>query len=244
MRNAIYNVCVEAIKIKSIFQVKHYAVYETADFKVMYTEQDRDIAYLVSNTIEKDFARVKRRLNHHISTKIQIIIYPDLETMREKLDLTERDYPMGIYYGGILHILSPKVWIKSNNMSIVSREFEKNGPMVHELVHLIVDQKTNGNFPLWFTEGVALYYEYQLTGYEWGEELGNIYNSSSLAQLTHYFDTLDKDIAYRQSFEIIKKIADIYGEEKILSLLDQLGRGQIGLTGKVSLESVVNNLIQ
>ena len=42
---------------------------------------------------------------------------------------------------------------------------------VHELTHLVVDDLAGGNFPVWFTEGSALYMEYMLLGYEWGRDL-------------------------------------------------------------------------
>lgn len=244
IRNSLYNFCVNAIKIKSLYSVKNYSTYETENFIIKYTPEDGDVVAIVANTIEKDFFQVKQRLNHRLHNKVQIIIYPDLEIMRNKLNLSQKDYPMGIYYGGILHILSPKVWINDSSMDTLSREFAANGPMVHELIHLIVDEKANGNFPLWFTEGIALYYEYRLTGYEWGKGLANIQIPNTLSQLTHRFELLDQDLAYRKSFEIIKLIADRYGEQKILHLLDQLGKGQIGMNSQVSLESVVYNLIQ
>ncbi len=244
IRNTAYNLCVQSIKVKSLYDVRDYVAYETQHFSIKYTLEDRDIVSVVADTIEKDFKSVTQRLRHTFDRKVQIIIYPNLETMRRKLKLLPQDRPMGIYYGGILHILSPKIWIGDAGTEEIRREFAQQGPMIHELVHLIVDQKAHGNFPLWFTEGIALYYEYRFTGYEWRKDLSEQGSYYTLHELTHYFDSIDIDVAYRRSFEIIEQIVERHGEQKLLYLLDELGKGEIGMYGQITLESVINNLIQ
>ncbi len=244
VRNVFYDYCVEAIKIKSLFQIKNYHTYETSHFIIKYKKEDKNMVPIVAETIETDVEQVLQRLNYTLDDKVEIIIYPDLETMREQLNLLKTDRPMGIYYGGILHILSPKAWVQKDTTQEIARIFAANGPMVHELVHLIVDKKAHGNFPIWFTEGVALYYENELTGYEWGKNLPQNNHGYTLTQLKYNFKSLDQDMAYRQSFNLIKKIADIYGEQKIIELLNQLGEGKIGLYSKNSLEKVIESLVE
>ncbi len=244
VRNAIYDYCVEAIKIKSLLQIKNYHTYETSHFIIKYKAEDKNMVPIVAETIEKDVERVLYRFNDILDDKVEIIIYPDLDTMREQLNLLKTDRPMGIYYGGILHILSPKAWIQEDTTQEIERIFAANGPMVHELVHSIVDKKAHGNFPIWFTEGVALYYENELTGYEWGKNLPQNNNVYTLTQLKYNFKSLDQDMAYRQSFNLIKKIADIHGEQKIIELIELLGAGKIGLYSKNSLEKVIESLVE
>ena len=56
---------------------------------------------------------------------------------------------------GFIHLQSP----------LGNKDYFKEGPMVHEYTHLVVDELTGGNYSRWFTEGVAQYVEQQVTGY-------------------------------------------------------------------------------
>lgn len=244
VRNTVYDFCVQTVKVKSLYSVRQYLTYETNHFRIKYSRKDADVVSLIANTIEKDYDTITQRLKHEWYQKVRIIIYPDLQTMRQKLHLSQNDRPMGIYYGDILHILSPKAWINNSNMKKMQKEFTSHGPMVHELIHLIVDQKTHGNYPLWFTEGIALYYEYQFTGYEWGKDIPYQYGHYTLSDLTYRFADLNQEAAYRKSFEIVRQIAEVHGEQKVLALMEQLGKGQIGMNSQITLESVVSGLIQ
>ena len=82
-----------------------------------------------------------------------------------------------------------------------------------------------GNFPVWFTEGSALYMEYMLLGYEWGRELGSA-DIYSIEELTDDFYRLDEYQAYRQAFLEVSDIIERIGWDGYLDLLQELGDGQ------------------
>ncbi len=96
--------------------------------------------------------------------------------------------------------------------------------MIHEFTHLIVDEKTRGNYPLWLTEGLALFIEKETIGFEWEKGIGEISNIS-LKDLNDNFDEIEIGAAYRKSYEVIDKLNDQFGFDKINLLLDNLGIG-------------------
>lgn len=96
---------------------------------------------------------------------------------------------------------------------------------IHELTHLMVDYLAKGNFPMWFTEGSALFMEYTFLGYEWGQDVKE-FKHFTLEDLTHRFSELDEYLAYKQSFLMVRSIIETFGRDKYLTLLKSLGRGK------------------
>jgi hypothetical protein len=115
----------------------------------------------------------------------------------------------GAYVSGVIYVTNPGFW-----------EVE---PLFHEMAHFALDKQTNGNHPRWFTEGVALYFEKTVKGFEWKEELGETDVSSE--DLTSRFAHLETGKAYRKAYVEIARYAGEYGENSLLSLIGCLGKG-------------------
>jgi len=54
---------------------------------------------------------------------------------------------MGVYWSGVIRILSPDEWL--DEVPSRGREvlFSQQGPIAHEYIHLLVDYQTRGNYP-------------------------------------------------------------------------------------------------
>ena len=91
----------------------------------------------------------------------------------------------------------------------------------------MLDYRTNGNYPRWFTEGLAQRVEYKLTGYLWIESGSSLdQDLYSLEEMTEQFDTLtNQPLVYRQSFLLVDYLARTYGEEALADLVALLGNG-------------------
>ena len=100
--------------------------------------------------------------------------------------------------------------------------------MVHEFTHLMVDEITRGNYNRWWTEGIAQYSEKQITGFQFSDPFtgGRELEYYSLEKLDSEFDRLDQQIAYWESLQLVEYIVDLYGEEQIFNILEQLGQGK------------------
>lgn len=202
--------------------VKDYKTMQSEHFIVRYTLPDEKYVSLVLKIAEKHYDNVTKDLDYKPPVKTVIIIYHDTEKMNTDFSLAKGDTAMGLYLNGVISIASPELWISPTEN--IEKVFEHDGPIVHEFTHLIVDDIAKGNYPVWFTEGIALLEEYRENGFVWGENITSS-KSYSLKELTYNFTQLDETLAYKRSFEIVKAISDKYGMQSIRDILKYLGRG-------------------
>lgn len=219
----VYNFVKNIEKRRMMNYTKEYYTLESDRYIIRYKNtEDRDIAKLTEDIMDKYYDDVSDMFDYYPKDKVDIIIYNDGKALLENVKLNKDNPPLGVYYSGIINILSPKVWI--NLEDDLQKAYEKKGPVVHEFTHLIVDEKTQGNYPMWLTEGVALYTEYKTTGFEWGKDLQG-HEDISIEQLNNNFKNISPYLSYRKSFEIVRKISDTWGFDKLRLLLDTLGEG-------------------
>ena len=208
---------------RMINYVREYYKLESDRYIIRYNRnEDIDIAKQTEQIMNKYYDEICTKFNYYPKDKINIVIYSDGDTLLENVRLRKNNPPLGVYYSGVISILSPKLWI--NTKDDFNKIYEKKGPVVHEFVHLIVDEKTQGNYPMWLTEGIALYTEYKTTGFEWGKNLKR-HEDITIEELNNDFHNISPYLSYRKSFEIVKKISETWGFDKLILLLDTLGEG-------------------
>ncbi|WP_352420466.1 hypothetical protein [Proteiniborus sp.] len=209
-------------KTRLLKYVDNYEILETEHFIIRYETEHKEYAELTGDIADRYYENICNMYEYHPSTKSNIIIYGNEKDFLENLRFDKSNTPIGVYYCGIINILSPEIWI--NDYENLSQIYEFNGPVVHEFAHLLIDDITRGNYPMWLTEGLALYTEYKITGFEW-----NDYNSVdykiTLKDLDKRFDNIDQMVAYRKSFEVVKGISETWGFEKLRNMLNVLGEG-------------------
>ncbi len=148
---------------------------------------------------------------------------------------------MGLYNMGTIHILSPNAYKNQNQPPM--DYFKKNGPVLHEYTHKVVDELTGGNVELWLTEGLALYEEYKVNDTEWapGYKYERYFNSKEIRDDFMYVDEVQ---SYRQSFDMTKYLIDNYGMDKMQLLMQELSGGSNTNDAFVKIYGVtVNNFI-
>lgn len=199
-----------------------FSIYETENFIIKYTEADADIVKDIGEVFEKSRSVEGQRYGIYPQGKTTVFVYSDQESMWDHQRAVRGQAVMGLYNMGIIHVLSPKAYF--DQKQIADKDIEKGGPILHEYVHSVIDEKSGGNLELWLTEGIALYEEYEVDGVEWAP--GFTYKSYfSAAELRKDFMKLDETQSYRQSCDIVKGLVRNYGREKILALLDELKNG-------------------
>ncbi|QZY55145.1 peptidase MA family metallohydrolase [Crassaminicella profunda] len=206
-----------------LYRTKDYNIRETEHFIIRYPMEDKEIIDLVAEASEEHYKEVCDSFDYYPENKTTVIVYDDPDELMKNASLKQGKPPMGVYFASTIQILSPRLWIPENEK--IEDVFMNEGPMVHEFTHLLVDDLTKGNYPLWFTEGVALYQEYLQTGYSWGEALSYEGKPYTVEELTDDFNQLDVMLAYKRSFEIVKEMVERKGFDEINQLLKDLGYG-------------------
>ena len=221
----VYPLVRQAVQFKVDYQTRQMAVYETKHFMIKYTQADADTVDMIAEAAEAAYTPVTQKLGYSPSGKTLLLVQPSKNELRKAFGWSDNESAMGVYWGGVIQLLSPHVWLSSGESV---QEFIHSGPMVHEYTHLVFDHLTNGNYPRWFTEGLAQYVEYRVNHYEWQTTTNNLDGQLyTMAQLEDDFDTLpNQALAYRQSLAAVRYIADVYGEDKLREIIKALQAGQ------------------
>ncbi len=202
---------------------------ESGYAKIFYCDTDKEYINIILSAFDLYYPIICSELGiayKEDKHKIPIIIYPTEKTLYKSLQLgSNQKTPMGVYYGGALHILSPGLWVKGDNETEQKSYFLHNGPVVHEMIHLVLDIKTSGNFPHWFSEGVALFYEKQYINFSWEIE-ENSDKKITYKELTNSFRELDAFASYKKSFDVINYIYEEKGKDGLLSIIESLSKGK------------------
>jgi len=221
----VYPLVRQAAQIKVNYETGYMSVYETEHFKIKYTQADADTVNMIAEAAEAAYTPVTHELNYAPQGKTLILVQPNRNELRQAFGWSGNESAMGVYWGGVIQLLSPHAWLKSG---ATVQDFIHSGPMVHEYTHLVFDYLTNGNYPRWFTEGLAQYVEYRVNDYEWQTATnkldGKLY---TMTELDGDFDKLpNQALAYRQSLAAIRYIAEVYGDDKLREIISGLKAGQ------------------
>jgi hypothetical protein len=223
-RMLVYPLVRQAAQAKLNYETRQMAVYETDHFLIKYSSADERVVPMVAQAAEAAYAPVTAALGYAPGGKTLVVIYPDRSALNKNFGWAGNQSAMGVYWGGVIELLSPQAWLKSGTAD----EFTRSGPMVHEYTHLVFDHMSRGNYPRWFTEGLAQYFEYKINGYEWrtadNSLLGRLYTQ---AELERDFDSLaNQSLAYRESLAAVRYIADVYGDDKLRQVIAALAAGR------------------
>ena len=208
--------------VKSTGLTPEFNIYETENFIIKYTDWDKDIVRDIGRIFEKSWKVEGLRYGYYPENKTIVFLYSDQQSMWDYQQSIRGQAVMGLYNMGIIHVLSPKAYLDEGQ--IEAKAFEEDGPILHEYVHNIIDEISGGNIELWLTEGIALYEEYEVDGVEWALDF-HYERYYTAAELRNEFMILDETQSYRQSFDIVKGLADQYGRGSMIALLEVLKKG-------------------
>ena len=198
---------------------QEFRIYNTKHFIIKYKGADEAIVDQIGEMFERSYLLIGQAYNFYPEEKTTVMLYRTKEEFWQYQPSLKGQEVMGLYNTGIIHILSPNAYHYEEEDYL--EKFEKDGPILHEYTHRVIDSLTRGNIDLWFTEGLALYEEYDQLGTEWAPnfEYETYY---TLEELQKNFMKLEEVQAYRQSFEIVKSIVEENGREKVMELLNEL----------------------
>ncbi|MDN5344181.1 MAG: hypothetical protein PWQ18_292 [Clostridia bacterium] len=220
-----YSLVRQVLAGQTAWQTRDWLEIESTHFRLRYQPEDAAVAPLVLKTAEKAYAPAGALVQYEPRGQTLIILYPDRASLARQFGWAASESAMGVYWGGVIRILSPYAWINSKDPREVTRVFTATGPVAHEFTHLLVDEKARGNYPRWLTEGIAQYVERQLTGFTLPGAPGAS-GWYALKDMDYGFDNLDdQTLAYRQSYLLVDYLIGRYGLPNLDRLLDRLGQG-------------------
>ncbi len=220
----LYPLARQAAQAKMYYETRGMAAYETPHFIIKYDPAEKGAAAMVAQAAEAAYSPVTAALGYMPAGKTLVIMYGDRGELNKNFGWSNGQSAMGVYWGGVIDVLSPQAWLKDGTAG----EYIRTGPMVHEYTHLVLDHMARGNYPRWFTEGLAQYLEYKVNGYEWRTPdnalTSRLYTQS---ELDRDFDNLPSQaLAYRESLAAIRYIAVVHGDDKLRQVIAALSAGR------------------
>jgi len=226
-REVIYDLYRERGRAKTLSALRGYESGYSDHFEVLVRQSDEDVADMILETAEKAYKPVIQAVGYKPEGTIPLIVYPTRGELRQAFGWGNGESAMGVYWSGTIRLLSPNVWIDEENQRERLKVFQKLNPIAHELTHYVLDYMTDGNYPRWFTEGLAQRVEYKVSGFLWIEEESTLdQDLYTLPDLHESFDSLqNQPLAYRQSFLLVDYMAQTYGERALKNLIASLAEG-------------------
>ncbi|HZK25538.1 MAG TPA: hypothetical protein VFC74_09180 [Oscillospiraceae bacterium] len=199
---------------------------ETDYFQLRFTESDQALAAWLGQQADQAVEQATQLLPYEQEHKPWLVIAPHQAMLQKAFGWGENTGALGVYIAETIIILSPQAW-EWEQPSLREAVFARQGPLVHEYTHFLLDQSAQGNYPRWFSEGLAQYVEFQVLGYEWLEAGSSLANPLySLQELTRQFDHLpNQALAYRQSLSMVSFLA-ARGDTGLNRLITLLGQGK------------------
>ncbi len=223
----IYSVFREIARAQILLRT-HGWQHAEDEYLIIRYQGDKEEADMVQETTRLYLQRICDDFNFSPEQKIPIIVYPTREELNASFGWPASENAMGVYWGGVIRVLAPQAWINDNDPGVVRDIFQQSGPMVHEMTHLVLDYVARGNYPRWFTEGLAQYEEYKITGFMFGQQ-EDIWDRGlyPLNRMDRNFDSLtDQALAYRQSLSTVEYIVSVYGEDGLQRIIKNLAHGR------------------
>jgi len=222
-----YGAIRELMKAYTIISTWRMDKISSEHFSIRFAPERRAEAEMVLEAAEYFYFPVTGDFRFHPRTRIPLILYSSREELNKSFGWDAEESAMGVYWAGTIRVLSPASWVGESDAERVRETFISSGPVAHELAHLMVDYLTGGNYPRWFTEGVAQYEEYKLTGFVFDNAAGSLMQPLySMRELSADFDSLpNQALAYREAFVAVYYIVQFHGEGALHELIRKMGEG-------------------
>lgn len=194
----------------------------TKHFKVFYYKEEKELAEMGAKFAEDSYEILQQKFKYSLIDTVPIIFYSSSMHFKQT-NTTPGLIPDGV--GGFFEFIKGRVVIPFDgslgNFKHVIR---------HELTHVFMTSKVLNQLksygkiqdrmpPLWFVEGLA---EYWST--DWDTQAEMVFKDAMLSTygvgLVEWEKTYGNYLMYKLGQKVLEYIADKYGEEKVLELID------------------------
>jgi len=208
--------------LKVFDTLETYTTLQSEHFKVRMSENDADVLWpYLEPLLEEGWDTLTVKYGFEPEGPILIEVFEKSEDFAVRsVGLPDIGPLVGICFGKVITLISPDT-LSANWQEIVW----------HEFMHVITLQMTGNRMPRWLSEGISVYEEREGRPY-WGRSQGlDLVRASEQDKLLHIADlnsgfsgaqnNADLGFAYFQAYLVVDFIADEYGFEKLVELVDQ-----------------------
>ena len=199
-----------------------WKVLRTEHFDIYYYTEMKELAQRGAFLAEESYKHLEQKFNHNIANRIPLIFYSS-HLHFQQTNVTPGFIPEGV--GGFFEFLKGRVVIPFQG------SMEQFAHVIrHELVHVFMHSKLNRVLtdhrqsqdrasPLWFTEGLA-----EAWSTEWSTQADMVLRDAVLNNYVVPVNEMDRIygsfLMYKEGENLLRYIAERYGEEKILLLME------------------------
>ena len=205
-----------------------FATWESAEsphFRVYYREATADPGSILQ--IAENFYAEMPQLTSRIPTGIiDIWVCDTQQAFQASIHAPIQDWAVGCAFP-----LSRRIVIQ-NPKHIALAKLQLAQVLRHEIAHVLFGQYTRKavkEIPLWFVEGVAIYFADEWVPSRHGTLLKHVFSKSilPLQELTRSFprSQTGADLAYSQSQDALRWLVDIKGRDALFHLITELHTG-------------------
>ncbi len=204
----------------------NWHILKTKHFDIYFYPEMEELAQIGATYAEESYRYLENKFNYTINRRIPLIFYSS-HLHFQQTNVTPGFIPEGV--GGFFEFLKGRVVIPSDgNLN----QFKK--VIQHELVHVFMHSKVyfankeHGRYdptfpPLWFVEGLAEFWSS-----EWDAQAEMVIRDAVLNNyiipLSRMYTIAGTYTMYKEGQAVLMYIAQKYGEEKILRLMDDIWR--------------------
>ena len=199
-------------------------ILKTQHFDIYYYQEMEDLAEQGAFYAEESFKYLENKFNFTINRRIPLIFY-STHLHFQQTNVVPNFIPEGV--GGFFEFVKGRVVIPCNgNLNLFKKVIR------HELVHVFMHSKVyfankdHSRYeetypPLWFTEGLAEYWSSN-----WDAQAEMVIKDAVLnnyiVPLSKMYSIYGTFMMYKEGQAILTYIADNYGEEKILLMMERI----------------------
>lgn len=195
------------LSLKACEETKHFVLY--------CTDVDKSVTAVIALQLENDFERITTRLNHQPPVKINVEIYPNLQSFHAAVGHQHGlEWFVGNASNRLLRMVTPLNPGPKHSFDTLMQT------TTHELTHLIVDEITGLEIPDWLDEGIATYESGQRQAQFVAARIE--YDLPRIADLDFNSGT-DTGTIYAFSYTIVEFIVQEFGYDHLVALIAAAG---------------------
>ena len=194
-----------------------FAVEETAHFRISFGDEEQPgTITLIGHALERAYRNVGAKLGAYPPEPTPVVLYArqDFHSLTQTSGWAE-----GVFDGRI------KIPVRG----LDAHDPKVNRVLRHEYAHSLVARLGGRSVPGWVNEGISMWAEEEIDGdrHDWAASIVEQTHPVPLRDLVQSFARMpahQAQLAYAQSYLMIRSLVDRYGAGRLRQLLEELGR--------------------